>query len=124
MKNKVSIYSLTFNKDLCIKKGIYEATGDIIIIQDADLEYNPKEYPILIKPILEHNADVVYGSRFKGGQPHRVVYFWHMIGNSFLTLLSNVFTDINLTDMANFVNIWSSWFIIYIFIINVNAKYG
>ena len=70
-----------------------------MVVQDADLEYDPKEYPLLISPILEDRADVVFGSRFMGGRPHRVVYFWHMIGNRFLTLLSNMFTNLNLTDM-------------------------
>ena len=82
-----------------IAKGFALASGDITLIQDADLEYDPAEYKKLISPILEGNADVVYGSRFIGEAPHRVLYFWHRIGNGFLTLLSNIFTDINLTDM-------------------------
>jgi len=80
-------------------KGFKYVTGDIVIIQDADLDYNPQEYPRLISPILEGKADVVYGSRFIGGQERRVLYFWHMIGNRFLTLLANAFTNLNLTDM-------------------------
>ena len=80
-------------------RGFEAATGDLVIVQDADLEYDPEEYPLLISPILEDRADVVFGSRFMGGRPHRVVYFWHMIGNRFLTLLSNMFTNLNLTDM-------------------------
>ena len=78
--------------------GLNKAEGEIIIIQDADLEYNPKDYPILLEPILDGRADVVYGSRFLGG-PHRVLFFWHSMGNRFLTILSNMFTNINLTDM-------------------------
>ncbi len=86
-------------KGAAILKGIELATGEITIIQDADLEYDPEEYEKIINPILLGKADVVYGSRFQGAQPHRVVYFWHRLGNGFLTLLSNVMTDINLTDM-------------------------
>lgn len=79
--------------------GFENATGDIVIIQDADLEYDPNEYPILINPIIANKADVVYGSRFIGGGPHRVVYFWHYVGNKLITLMSNMFTNINLTDV-------------------------
>ena len=86
-------------KGAAISTGIEYAKGKIIIIQDADLEYDPAEYPNIINPIIANKADVVYGSRFKGGQPHRVVYFWHRVGNGFLTLLSNIFTDLNLSDM-------------------------
>ena len=86
-------------KGAAISSGIELATGEITIIQDADLEYDPAEYEKVINPIVLGNADVVYGSRFQGAQPHRVVYFWHRLGNGFLTLLSNVMTDINLTDM-------------------------
>ena len=82
-----------------VSKGFLLATGNITLIQDADLEYDPSEYEKLIAPILNGQADVVYGSRFQGGRPHRIVYFWHRIGNGFLTLLSNIFTDLNLTDM-------------------------
>ena len=82
-----------------LAKGFALASGEITIIQDADLEYNPSEYKKLITPIVEGNADVVYGSRFMGAAPHRVLYFWHRVGNGFLTLLSNILTDINLTDM-------------------------
>ena len=86
-------------KGSAISKGIERALGKITIIQDADLEYDPSEYKKIIDPILLDKADVVYGSRFKGAQPHRVVYFWHRLGNGLLTLLSNILTDINLTDM-------------------------
>ncbi len=85
-------------KGAAIRSGIKEASGDVIVIQDADLEYDPAELPLLLKPIKEGKADAVYGSRFQGG-PHRVLYFWHMVGNSLLTLLSNMFTNLNLTDM-------------------------
>jgi glycosyltransferase involved in cell wall biosynthesis len=85
-------------KGAALRNGIARAKGDIIIIQDADLEYDPKEYPRLLGPILDGKADVVYGSRFLGG-PHRVFYFWHYLGNSMVTLISNMFTNLNLTDM-------------------------
>lgn len=96
---KVIYQDKNYGKGYALKTGFAHATGDIVIIQDADLEYDPNEYPSLIEPIITDKADVVYGSRFIGGGPHRVVYFWHYVGNKFLTLMSNMFTNINLTDM-------------------------
>jgi len=96
---KIIFHEKNQGKGAAIKTGLREATGDIVIIQDADLEYDPNEIPKVIQPILDGFADVVYGSRFLGGHPHGVLYFWHMVGNKLLTTLSNVFTGINLTDM-------------------------
>jgi glycosyltransferase involved in cell wall biosynthesis len=86
-------------KGAALRRGIQEASGDFVIIQDADLEYDPDDYKVMIEPLLEGKADVVYGSRFQGGRPHRVLYFWHSVANFLLTLLSNCLTNINLTDM-------------------------
>lgn len=96
---QVLYHEKNMGKGAALRTGFKHATGDVVVVQDADLEYDPQEYPKLLEPIIKGRADVVFGSRFMGADAHRVVYFWHMIGNKFLTLLSNMFTNINLTDM-------------------------
>jgi glycosyltransferase involved in cell wall biosynthesis len=95
---RILYHDLNQGKGAALRTGFEGATGDIVIIQDADLEYDPREYPVLLEPILDGRADIVYGSRFLGG-PHRVLFFWHYLGNKFLTLLSNALTNLNLSDM-------------------------
>ena len=97
--SRVLYHSTNQGKGAALRTGIAAATGDVVIIQDADMEYDPNEYPRLVEPIVNNRADVVFGSRFLGGDAHRVLYFWHRVGNGFLTLLSNMFTNLNLTDM-------------------------
>ena len=97
--DRVIYHEVNKGKGAALRTGFQHATGDIVVVQDADLEYDPQEYPVLMKPILDGKADAVFGTRFQGGDAHRVVYFWHMVGNRLLTLLSNMFTNLNLTDM-------------------------
>ncbi len=99
--SKVLYHDINQGKGAALRTGFAAATGDIVIVQDADLEYDPNQYPVILQPIISGKADVVIGSRFMGSEPHRVVYFWHRVGNGFLTLLSNMFTNLNLTDMES-----------------------
>src|SRR5216684_2004415 len=97
--DQIIYHPVNRGKGAALRAGFEAASGDIILVQDADLEYSPEEYPVLLEPIISGKADAVFGSRFMGGRPHRVVFFWHMVGNRFLTLLSNMFTNLNLTDL-------------------------
>ncbi len=97
--DQVLYHDVNQGKGGALKTGFKAARGDVVLVQDADLEYDPQDYPKLVQPILDDKADVVFGSRFMGGEPHRVLYFWHRMGNGLLTLASNMFTDLNLTDM-------------------------
>jgi len=97
--DRIIYHPVNRGKGAALRSGFAVATGDIILVQDADLEYNPEDYSVILEPLMTGKADAVFGSRFIGGRPHRVLFFWHMAGNRFLTLLSNMFTNLNLTDM-------------------------
>ena len=99
MVDQIIYHPVNRGKGAALRSGFAAATGDVILVQDADLEYSPEDYPVLLEPLMSGEADAVFGSRFMGGRPHRVLFFWHMIGNKFLTLLSNMLTNVNLTDM-------------------------
>ena len=99
MVDRVIYHPVNQGKGAALRSGFAAATGDFIVVQDADLEYSPEDYPLLLEPLISGKADAVIGSRFMGGRPHRVLFFWHMVGNKFLTLLSNMLTNMNLTDV-------------------------
>jgi glycosyltransferase involved in cell wall biosynthesis len=99
MVDQIIYHPVNRGKGAALRSGFAAATGDVILVQDADLEYSPEDYSALLEPLMSDKADAVVGSRFMGGRPHRVLFFWHMVGNKFLTLLSNMFTNVNLTDM-------------------------
>src|SRR5215469_10760527 len=109
--DRIIYHPVNRGKGAALRSGFAAATGDIILVQDADLEYSPDDYPVLLEPLLSGKADAVFGSRFMGGRPHRVLFFWHMLGNKFLTLLSNMFTNINLTDLETGYKAFSAPFI-------------
>jgi glycosyltransferase involved in cell wall biosynthesis len=96
--DRIIYHQVNLGKGAALRSGFAVATGDIVLVQDADLEYSPEDYPALLEPLVSGTADAVFGSRFIGGRPHRVLFFWHMVANRFLTLLSNMFTNLNLTD--------------------------
>ena len=99
MVDRIINHPVNRGKGAALRSGFAAATGDLILVQDADLEYSPDDYPVLLEPLMSGKADAAFGSRFMGGRPHRVLFFWHMVGNRFLTLLSNMFTNLNLTDV-------------------------
>src|SRR5437899_9789638 len=99
--DRIIYHPVNRGKGAALRSGFAAATGDTILVQDADLEYSPEDYPVLLEPLMSGKADAVFGSRFLGGRPHRVLFFWHMVGNKFLSLLYYMFTNINLTDMES-----------------------
>jgi len=111
-------------KGSSLKKGFLKSTGDIVLVQDADLEYNPEDYPHLLEPFMKNNADIVYGSRLISNRPHRVLYFWHYVGNSFLTIFSNIFTNLNLTDMETGYKVFKGKILRNIAINLISERFG